>query len=686
MADSKLQLTSLDFDSIKKSLKAFLKDQQEFQDYDFEGSAINILLDILAYNTFYNGYYMNMVANEMFLDTAVLRKTVVSHAKLLGYTPKSATAAKALINVSITKSNTDPTTLLNIPRFTQFTTQTMDGGSYTFYTTDDSEYVANVGQTFTFTNLTIKEGQPVTKAYSVDNTTNPQQMFNLTDLNIDTSTLMVSVQTSPTNPSYNVFTLAEDATEVSTNSNIYYLEEAQNGSYQIYFGDGIVGKKLDDQNIITVSYLVTSGSSANRISNFKLQSYIIPSSQTTTTLSDPNQPSNGGSEIEDVASIKLIAPKSFIAQNRVVTKNDYIALINKKYPYFDAVSVWGGEEESPPVYGKVFISAKPKQNFEVTVSEQQHLIKDILKPISILTVTPEYVPAEYDYLNIILNVVYDPKATTYTTEQLKTAIRGSVNNFVALNLNSFNTKFKFSKFLKAVDSTDQSIQSTSADFYIEKKFKPETGISRSYQLKYGTELHRGISSDRLYSSPAITMSDSEGNEQKCFLEETPFSFGGIDEILINDTGSNYSSAPTITIVGDGKGANAYAKIVNGKIDQVIIDKRGEQYTTAIATVSGGGGFGGNVTPILAGKNGTLRSYYFDDTNVKRVLNENAGRIDYVNGVVYIDNLYPISIDDPYGSLSIFVRPANYSFETTKNLIITHDPNDQDSLQINLKPV
>jgi hypothetical protein len=686
MADSKLQLTDLDFDNIKSNLKDYLKGQSEFQDFDFEGSALNVLLDLLSYNTFYNSFYMNMVANEMFLDTAVLRSSVVSHAKLLGYTPRSAIASLAYLNVSIKRAEGDTTSIINIPALTQFAAKGKDTSAYSFYTVDDSEYVsANAAGYFSFTSLMVKEGLPVTKTFTYDLSTNPEQYFDLTDENIDTSTLKVIVQTSATNPSYNVFSLAEDATTVSTNSNVYYLEESSGGSYRIYFGDDVLGRKLDDRNLVAVSYLTTNKENGNGCRSFSLQTQILAGSVATVSVVDAGM-SSGGSGQEDIQNVKFTAPKSFIAQNRAVTKNDYISLIDKKYPYFDSVTVWGGDEETPPVYGKIYISAKPKDGFTVTKSQQQHLIKDIIKPISVLTVTPEYIDADYNYMNFKINCTYNPKQTYKSAAQLQTLIRSAVSDFANTNLNVFDGEFQYSKFLRALDLVDQSIQSSSATIYLQKRFLPDLTKSQSYIIKYQTPLNRGTLNDRLYSSPYFVMSDVNGIPQKCYLEEVPFSFGGIDQIKIDNSGSGYTSTPTLTISGDGKGANAYAVIINGAIQSVVVDNIGAEYTTAAVSVTGGGGRGGALSAVLEGSKGTLRTYYFDSNESKKILNDKAGTVYYSNGTVTLESFDPVEVGGDFQVLSIYAQPETYALSSKKNIILTQDNADQASIIVNAIPI
>ena len=679
---SQIQLTSLDFDTIKQNLVTYLQSQSQFADYNFQGSAFNVLLDILSYNTFYNAFYMNMIANEMFLDTAVLRSSVVSQAKALGYTSRSSIAAQAILNVTVTKAPGDTTTSLYIPRFTPFVAASLGGATYTFYTVDDTENVANTGSNFIFNSTVVKEGVPVIKSFNYSVAENPSQYFDLVDQNIDISTLQVIVQASTTNPSYNVFTLAEDATTVTANSNVYFVEEGSNLNYLIYFGDGVISSSLVDGNIVTVSYLVTNADNANDLQSFSMQATLLDGSTSSVVTATP---SFGGEPIESVANIKFNAPKSFIAQNRIVTKNDYITIINKNYPYFDSVTVWGGEEEVPPVYGQVFISAKPKNGYVTTTSQVDYLINDIIRPFSVLTVTPNFVNPDYDFLNFNLTVNYDPSQTTQSQQNLISSIVNTVYNFANTNLNTFNSSFQYSKFLAAIDGTNQAIQSSTGTVYIEKRFTPSTTESETYKIKFGTSLHHGISNDRLYSTGFMQL-DSSGNEQECYIEETPFDFGSIESVTINSPGYAYTTAPTITIEGDGLGANAYPIIVNGQINSVVVDAAGNNYTTAAIALSGGGGTGASLTPNLTGGTGVLRTYYFDTNNVKHILNPTAGTIDYINGIVTLNNFYPLSVIGTDGVLSIFAQPDNYSFSSKNQIILTLDQTSLTAVSVILNAV
>lgn len=682
MANNQLTLTNLDFDSLKASLVAFLQSQNTFTGYNFEGAGLNIIMDLLAYNSHLNAFYLNMVGNEMFLDTAVLRSSVVSHAKSRGYTPRSATAAVATVNCAITRSNTDNTAILTLPRFTAFSSDNLNGTSYQFLTLDTVTQSVN-GNTFLFQDLEIFEGTPVNKVFTVSNVANPTQIFDLVDPNIDTSTLRVILQQSVTNPQQSVFNPANDVTQVANNSNVYFLQEGANGNYQIYFGDGVVGSALPDGGLLIVSYLVTDANVANFIQNFVLQTNPLNGGNSNVTTVSA---SSGGSSRETIQSVKFNTPKASVAQNRAVTADDYIALINKNYPYFDAVNVWGGETLSPPVYGKIYVSAKPKQGFAVTQAQQTFLLNNIISPISVMTVVPVYVPVDYNYIIMTLNIEYDSKQTTRAPGQIASLVQSAVNNYGNTELNTFNSEFRLSRLLRATDDSEQSVLSSAATIYIQKQFTPTLNATQTYTLTIGFPLNRGSVNNLLYSSPAFTVNDSVGVSRTAYIEEVPESFTSIESISIITPGSGYLSAPTLTITGDGTGANAYAVIVNGKVVNVVIDNAGSNYTSAQIAASGGGGSGATFSTTLLAKTGILRTYYFDASGNKIILNANAGSIDYLNGIITLVNFAPTGVSNPFGILTINVQPASTNFKTIQNRILTIDPNNPQAIIVNLQDI
>ena len=407
-ANSNIQITDLDFNDIKTNLRNFLKSQNALKDYNFEGSALSVLLDILSYNTQYNAYYLNMVANEMFLDSAIQRESVVSLAKLLNYTPKSAIAPEATINVLVNQV-TDAS--LTLPKNTPFLSENLDGINYGFVATDSST-VAVSGQQALFSNVTIKQGIVASISYQVDSTTNPTYTFSIPEENVDTTTLLVSVQRSVSNTTYEIFTKASDVLLLTGDSTVYFLQEGVSGLYEINFGDGILGKKLVDGNIVNLSYLSTNGSASAGANSFINMDAIGGFSNVSVTSV---QPASYGQDKESISSIKFQAPKSFSAQKRAVTKEDYITAIqqNNLGYSFDAVNVWGGQENDVPIYGQVFISLKPAGSYNLTQLQKQKLIQDVIKPISVLTVSPTIVDPDYSYLQLTVNVLYDPKSTVF---------------------------------------------------------------------------------------------------------------------------------------------------------------------------------------------------------------------------------------------------------------------------------
>ena len=433
MAD-RLRVTELDFDTIKQNLKTFLNQQAEFTDYDFEGSGLSVLLDILAYNTHYQAYYLNMVANEAFMDTALLRDSVVSHSKVLGYVPYSRKAPMATINFTAnTGSNAAAT--LTVPKGFRFLSNEIDGVSYGFVTLSEVT-VTKANNDFTFLNLPIYEGQLVSYSYNHNQATNPKQVFTLPDTNIDTSTISVIVQPSSTNTQTSVYSFAPDASNTSSQSEVFYLQENKGQQYQIYFGDNVIGKKIPDGSIVNITYLVTNGDAANKANNFVATGTLTDSlfNSQSDFIIDPVSPAAGGSERESVDNIKLAAPLQYTTQNRLVTFSDYESYIQKNYPSVESVSVWGGEDESPPKFGIVYVALKPKTDYYLSDTEKQKIIDDIIKPKAIVAIQTVIRDPEFLYLLISSTVTYNPIKTPLTADQLRTSIRHSILTYKLNNL------------------------------------------------------------------------------------------------------------------------------------------------------------------------------------------------------------------------------------------------------------
>jgi hypothetical protein len=685
MAD-RLNVTELDFDSIKSNLKNYLRQQSEFQDYDFEGSGLNILLDILAYNTHYNAYYLNMVANESFMNSAVLRNSVVSHAKKLGYVPRSVSASKAIVNVTVQTNNSTPGSL-TIPKGYSFLSSQIDGKTYRFVTLE-SFSTTKTGNNFVFTNIPLYEGQFTSYSYTNSYTDNPSQLFTIPDSNVDTSTLKVSVRQSSSNNQTIVYTKANEVLNLTSSSTVYYLQEGKNGRYDVYFGDNIISKKIPDGGIVNLEYLISNGEESNKANNF-ISTAAIGGFSTITVNS--LVAASGGSSRETVDAIKFAAPLSLLSQNRAVTKNDYIKIIQQKYPSFEAVNVWGGEENDPPVYGKVFISAKPKLGFEVTDTEKDFVKNTILKPISVMTVTPEIVDIDYNYLKVNSTVFYERSKLNISDSELKAGLKTTIENYCSTNLNKFNSYFKYSGLETVIDNYSPAIVSNEIELFVAKKFRPTLNLSDSYVLDFGFELNRGTTSDNFYSSPDFTVIDEEGVSRKCFFEEIPSSFTGLESVTITNSGFGYTSTPTVNVVGDGTGATARAVIVNGKLSAIEVLTPGVGYTTAAIQITGGGGSLASASAVLEGRYGKIRiSYYKTDEissqSTKVVINKNkndgvVGTIDYLLGKITINNFLPTSVNNSFGDIMVHIRPKISIIQSKLNKMLVLDEEDPTSVTI-----
>jgi hypothetical protein len=687
-ANSNIQITDLDFNTIKNNLKTYLQSQDTLKDYNYDGSALSVLLDVLAYNTQYNAYYLNMVANEMFLDTALVRNSVVSQAKLLGYTPRSAVAPQAVINLSVQVYNRNEH-VLTMPKYTNFLSEAINGVHYTF-TTVDSVTVPVVNQEAKFNNVVIKQGTPATYSYLVDGASNPTYLFKLKDTNIDTSTLLVSVQQSSSNSSFQTYTEASNYLTLNGTSNVYFLQEGMNGFYEIYFGNGILGSKLNDGNIVNVSYLITAGSSATNANSFVLMDTVSGYADSTVS---PILPATQGYDRETISSIKYQAPKNYSAQSRAITKEDYITAIqqNNLGYSFDAVNVWGGQDNNPPVYGQIFISMKPSGSYNLTETQKNRLIENVIKPISVMTVEPTIVDPDYTYIKVTANVYYDPKKTNKTATQIEDSVRTAIYNVGKSSLNTFNSTFSSYNFNSAINSVDSAIITNEISIQLQKKFYPILSRPTTYTFYYGAPLAKRMFLSGVNSSPSAQFRSTENPAiiiSGVFVEEVPTSTGGVESLSILNKGFGYQYTPTVTISGDGSGATAVATInTDGTIKSITVTSSGNNYTSAIATITPASGDTtgklGAATVTLQGQYGTLRTFYNNTQYVKTVLNSNAGTVDYVNGIVTLNSFSPVTVDNDLGQLTISANPTTTIISSTYNRIITIDPYDPNAIVVNV---
>jgi len=479
MASNKLEVSELDFDDIKSNLKTFLQNQSEFQDYDFEGSGFAVLLDLLAYNTHYLGFNANMLANEMYLDSADIRKNIVSLAKMLGYTPTSAKAPTATIDILV---NNATGTSITMDKGTAFTT-TVDGTSYEFITNAAHSITASNG-IYQFSNIPVYEGTLVTFKYTVDSS-DPDQRFIIPSVNADTSTLKVSVQNSVSDTATLTYNLAAGITSLDNTSRVYFLQEGEDGKFEIYFGDGVLGKSLSDGNIVILEYIVTNKTEANGASNFSLSGNIGGFTNVSITTSSNAQ---GGAEAQTKESIRYNAPLQYSAQDRAVTTSDYETLVQEIYPNAQSVSAWGGEDDETPVYGVVKIAIKAASGSTLTETTKQSIITQ-LKKYNVASVRPEIIDPETTSIILTSNVKYDEKATTKTAATLESEILTNLINYNNNTLQKFDSMFRYSKVVELIDDTDNSILSNITTLKIRKDFTPTLNSSTRYDVYFRNALY-----------------------------------------------------------------------------------------------------------------------------------------------------------------------------------------------------
>ena len=474
-----LQITDLDFDQIKNNLKTFLSKQSEFTDYDFEGAGLNVLLDLLAYNTHYNAFHANMLANEMFLDSSQLRSSVVSHAKHLGYTPRSARSSKATVDIAVSNVTTSTLTLNKGATLTT----TVDDNTYQFVV-NESISITPTNGVYTFSNVEICEGTLVTERYTV-NTSDPDQRFVINNPNGDTTTLKVTVQNSATDSTSFTYALNTSITDITSTSRVYFLQEIEDGKYEVYFGDGVLGNALNNGNIVTLEYIVSNTDEANGASSFSFSGAIggFSNIQVTTIAN-----ASGGAAAETIKSIKFNAPKRFSAQNRAVTLGDYKAIVSDIYPNVQSIRVWGGEDNDPPIYGRVYISIKSLAGTNLTTTEKERIVSD-LDQYKIASVTPVVVDPEIIYLTIDSDVKFNAKTTARSANDIKTVVLNTITNFNSINLQKFDGPLYYSQLLETINDADDSIVSNITKYKMYQLITPTTTKSETYTIKFNNALY-----------------------------------------------------------------------------------------------------------------------------------------------------------------------------------------------------
>jgi hypothetical protein len=585
MANSSINLVDLDFNALKTSFKDHLASQARYRDYNFDGSNINVLLDVLAYNSYLNTFYLNMVASEMFLDTAQLRDSVVSHAKELNYLPRSFKSAYANVNISITPSTTVDS--VEIPSKTSFTSR-VGSNTYNFVTNESVVITTSNSGVFYANSITLYEGVYVTDTF-VKNSTVDGQRFVLTNPNVDTSSVEITV-TENSGADVSTFVQSYSMFGLTPNSSIFFVQAAESEQYEIVFGDNTSGRSPLDGAVIEVTYRVCNGELPNGADTFVNNSSIDGHSDVSVTL---NREAINGSIPESIQSIKYNAPRSFQSQERAVTESDYRTLLTREFPEIQAISVFGGEKEDPPQYGKVFVSV------DITDSDgvpdvNKNLYKSYLQDKVPLGITVEIVDPDFVYLSIETDVKYDYTSTTLSAQEIKTIVTQSIIDFNNTYLNDFNAKFRFSNFVSYIDAADSSIINNDTVCRPYFLLSPTLNTNNEYSLSFNSEVlittptskSHDITTDRgIYSTNFVY------GGLKCQLEDD--GAGSIRIVRVTDTahievlkvGTIDYTTGAISINNlnvssfTGNGIKLFAKLVNTDFESTL------KYILAINTES-----------------------------------------------------------------------------------------------------
>lgn len=514
MTSRNIKTDALDFDEIKENLKEYLRGQSEFTDYDFDGSAMSILLDVLAYNTHYNSLYTNLAANEMFLDSARKYSSVTSLAKSLGYTARSVTSARAKVNVIIVASDTtyNTTDYMVLPKGTKFTTSIGDR-EFSFLTTTDTASqgvnVDGVNNTFYFYDVELVEGSQYTKMYTVSDTAE----FVVPNLSADMSTVTVRVQASAGSGVYTSYGAAQNVLTVQSDSTVYFTKQREDLYYQIYFGNNTVGKALSNGNVVHITYMTSNGAAANKANRFTYSSGIEELTYTSITTETVSIAS-GGSDAEDIESIRFNAPRAFAAQNRAVTADDYKNILYTNYPSVETVTCWGGQDNDPPVYGKVFIAAKPSGGDIFTDAQKLDMINFLKRSKGVISITPVFVDPVFLRVEITSNVYYNPSTARRTTGEMEGSIRDSIATYTT-SLGQFGSTFRHSRISSLIDNSDDAIISNITRIRVRRSINPIYNISSRYNISFGNPIYQNPAGGSFLSTRIYV-----GNiANRCYLKD-----------------------------------------------------------------------------------------------------------------------------------------------------------------------
>jgi hypothetical protein len=525
---NQIRIAELDYDQILVNFIEFMKTDPAFADYDYSGSGLRVIMRVLAYATFYNNYYLTQAVNEGFLDTAQLRSSVAAHARMLGYSIKGTQSARLNSNVAVQLSNTSATQI-TLPKNTQFSLAA--NAQVSFYSTSDTILTQNTS-TFIYEapDVELVEGLPLTYRFVVD-LTNPTQRFVIPNSNVDFRTITVRVQASTTSNVVTNFIRETNYLALTPTDPVFFVDEAINGFPELRFGNGVLGKALDDGNVVIADYYISKGAGGNNIRG----PFLIPTSNVAgfvrgVTIADGNtSPSTGGTDQESVDTARFLAPLTYQAQNRCVTVDDYKTLILSQYgENIAAINVFGGEQGDPsdplerPAFGRVFIVLKPKIGLRFNDLVRKNIESNIVQPRSIVGVIPQVIDPDYIYINVETSVKYDPKATTRTKLQLQDAITQSVLTYSQNNVEKFDKAFRFSKFVRVIDDTDDAIVSSLTRLDLEKRFYPVLNTTNQYVLKFGVPIRKVGDASAVVEATThrfTFISDDGVVHEKCFFAE-----------------------------------------------------------------------------------------------------------------------------------------------------------------------
>ena len=550
-----VNFTNLDFDQIKTSIKDYLRSNSNFTDYDFEGSTLSTLIDILAYNTYITSYNANMISNEVFIDSATLRENVVSLARNIGYVPRSKISARANISffVDTTGFTTRPLTLTLKKGTVCTSSSTFGNQSYTFTVPEDITRPVINGIAL-FENISVYEGTFLVKTFTV-NSNDPNQRYILDNSDIDTQSISVLVRNTQSSSVTRKFSLSTSLLDVDSNSRVFFIQEIEDQRYELIFGDGVFGVQLDDQNYIEVSYVTTTGEDANGVSSFTFNGRIVDNNNRVVTtgisLLTTNTQSRGGQNIESVDSIKKYAPRIYASQNRAVTATDYETIIPTIYPETESVSVFGGEDLNPPRFGKVYISIKPINGTFVS-SQVKENIRNSLRKYSVAGIVPEILDLKYLYVEFDSSVYYNTNAAP-SADYLQTIVSTNINQYAnSSELNKYGARFKYSKFLKLIDDSNSAITSNITKIVMRRDMKPALNQFADYEICYGNAFHIRKMSGYNIKSSGFTVSSVNGT---VYMSDIPNSDGRTGSIFF----FTITSSNTPTIVRNNVGRIDYER-------------------------------------------------------------------------------------------------------------------------------